>query len=61
MSDTKSKYTVESASKRITANGGKIGGKVIEIEKPGLKILGAISYLVNKHGYHWAEHQFGPM
>ncbi len=55
------KYTVESAMKRITANGGKVGGKAIEADKPGLKVIGAISFLVNKHGYNWAEHRPGPM
>jgi hypothetical protein len=52
---------VKDAEKRIVANGGKVGGKVIEFDKPGLKMIGAISFLVNHHGYHWAEHQFGKM
>lgn len=52
------------AVKRIERNGGKVGGKVIDVEKPGLKVLGAISFLVNKHGYSWNNGQkinFGPM
>ena len=52
---------VAQAEKRIKDNGGTVTGKAIAIEKPGLKLLGAISFLVNKHGYHWEKHQFGPM
>jgi len=52
---------VAEATKRISANGGKVSGKVIEIEKPGLKVIGAVSFLVNKHGYSWADHRPGPM
>lgn len=51
----------EQAIARIEKNGGQVGGKVIEIENPGLKVIGAISYLVNFHGFRWAEHNPGNM
>ena len=59
--DENKKFTVKSATARIENNGGKIGGKVIDIEKPGLKVLSAISYLVNHEGYSWAKHMPGKM
>ena len=56
------KYTsIKQAEQMIERNEGKIGGKVIEADKPGLKVIGAISFLVNHHGYMWAGHQFGKM
>lgn len=45
----------EEAEKRITTNGGKINGSVIVFSKPGLKILSAIDFLVNKHKYTWIQ------
>lgn len=40
-----------SAKKAIERNGGKIKGKVIYFPKAGIKMLGAIDYLVNYCGY----------
>jgi len=45
----------EEAERAITFNGGKINGSVIVFSKPGLKILSAIDYLVNKHHYIWIQ------
>lgn len=58
---TKKFAEVKNAVAVIERNNGKVGGKVIEIEKPGLKVISAISFLVNHHGYNWAEHKFGKM
>ena len=46
-------YTVETARACIERNGGKCGAKSISHPAPGLKVLGAIDYLVNRHGYTW--------
>lgn len=45
------KYTVDSAIARIERNKGKIGGKVINISDCGIKVWGAVDFLVNHHGY----------
>ena len=48
----KKDYTVSSAKSMITRNRGKFEGKMIIIDSPGIKVLGAIDYLV-AHGYGW--------
>lgn len=55
------KFTTHEAVQKIVSNGGKVGGTVIDIEKPGLKILSAISFLVNHCGYVWSKHLSGKM
>jgi len=56
MADKDSKYTKESAIRQITKNGGKIGNdngiETINAPTAGLKVLGAIDYLVAKHGFY---------
>lgn len=49
----KAQYTEKEAKSKLTRNGAKIRGKRITILEPGLKLLGAIDYLVNKHKYSW--------
>ena len=44
---------------RLTRNGGRIMGKEISFEKPGLKNLGAIDCLCNYFGYYWKGHLVG--
>ncbi|MHC4640092.1 MAG: hypothetical protein ACYS32_00505 [Planctomycetota bacterium] len=44
-------YDEASAKFRVTRNGGKFKGKQITIKRAGIKVLGAIDYLVNKHKY----------
>lgn len=55
----KQKYTIRSASKRIERARGKVKGvgktKNITCSMPGLKILGAIDFLVNHHHYYWVR------
>jgi len=45
------KWDIESARTTILRNGGKIVDKKIIINSPGIKILGAIDYLINYCGY----------
>ena len=47
------KWTEETAKAMVTRNKGTITGKQISC-KAGLRILGAIDYLVGKHGYRRA-------
>jgi hypothetical protein len=49
----KRKWTFESSASMILRNGGKINYEehYISIARPGLKILGAIDYLINYFGY----------
>ena len=50
-----SKYTLERAKRRVERNRGKIKGKNIMISFPGIKILGAIDYLVRIHHFRWVR------
>lgn len=49
--ERKDKWNIESAKKCIERNKGKIKDKKISIASPGIKILGAIDFLVNYHGF----------
>ena len=52
----KSKYTLDSAIEKIERNGGKVARATKVIEGTfGLKVLGAVDYLVNYHGYRKAK------
>jgi len=60
--DEMSKYTVASARKKIERNHGKVfiatkPGKFssIRCSNPGIKVLGAIDFLVNHHGFIWVR------
>jgi len=44
-------YDIYTAKARINRNGGRIKGKQIFHRQPGLKLLGAIDYLVNYHKF----------
>ena len=48
----KRNYTIASAKSMVTRNGGKIEGKAIIIQAPGIKILGAIDFL-KAAGFYW--------
>lgn len=50
-----SKYTVEAASEVIHRNGGLIKDKTIIHKAPGLKVLGAIDFLVNHNKFIWLK------
>lgn len=40
----------------ITRNGGKVGNNgVINFDNPGIKMLGAIDYLITKHNCRWVK------
>lgn len=45
------KWTLESAKSMITRNDGMIAGSKLWHPRPGIKMLGAIDYLVKKHKY----------
>ena len=45
-------YTITSAKAMITRNKGRFEGKMILIDFPGIKVLGAIDFLKTK-GYGW--------
>jgi len=61
----KADYDVITAKSMITRNGGKLEGKAILFEFPGIKVLGAIDYLISK-GFSWnrntqpKKNQFAP-
>ena len=48
-------WTEVSAASTITRNGGNIVGNHISCAQPGLKLLGAIDYLVSQHKYTWSK------
>jgi len=50
----KTNYTIASAKSMVTRNGGKIEGKAIIIQFPGIKVLGAIDFL-KAAGYYWKK------
>ena len=50
----KKDYNVISAKSMITRNGGRLEGKAILFDFPGIKVLGAINYLMSK-GYNWKK------
>ena len=51
----KKKYTEEKARQMISKNGGSVGAKTVNVRLPGIKVLGAIDYLVNYHGYRFSR------
>ena len=46
------KWDKYSAKSMVVRNGGRFSGKSI-LARPGIKVLGAIDFLVKKHGYRW--------
>jgi hypothetical protein len=44
-------YDEKSAKACVTRNGGKFTGNQIKIKRAGIKVLGAIDYLIRKHKY----------
>ena len=48
------KWTEQTARKMIERNGGKIRENSITIPRCGIKVLGAIDYLVNHRRYFWS-------
>ena len=48
----KADYTITSAKAMISRNKGRFEGKMILIDFPGIKVLGAIDFLKTK-GYGW--------
>jgi len=53
------KWTEETARAAIARNNGIVGAKTVYIERPGIKILGAIDYLTSKHKYWRSPEPFG--
>jgi hypothetical protein len=54
---TTSKYTIESATEKLTNNKIKVDptAKTITfVDPPGLRLLGAVDYLTHKQGYRIA-------
>lgn len=51
------RYTVESAIACIERNGGAVarGTKVVTAKSPGIRVWGAIDYLVNQHNYAYVQ------
>ena len=47
----KKRYSVEKAREMVEKNGGKCGVKTVRHSCPGIKVLGAIDYLVNHCNY----------
>lgn len=44
---------LKKATDLLRKNGAEIDGRVIRMQSPGLKLIGAIDYLVEKGGYEW--------
>lgn len=49
------KWTEKTAKEAIKRNGGSIGHLQIRIQNPGLRILGAMGYLINYHRFVWVK------
>jgi len=47
------KYNTTSAMDVISNNGGHVGNGVITMKGPGIKVLGAIDYLVRVKKFRW--------
>jgi hypothetical protein len=48
--------TKENAVKAIEANGGKVGSNGnIAMQQPGIRMLGAIDFLIKLHGCRWIK------
>ena len=45
------RWDIQEAKETIQRNGGKIKDKQIVIGNAGIKVLGAIDFLINYHGY----------
>ncbi len=54
-SEGKQRYNDKAtAVKAIEANGGKVGSNGnITMNQPGIRMLGCIDFLVNRHGCRW--------
>lgn len=46
-------YTMTTAKDMITKTGGTVSGNVIRHKRPGIKVLGAIDYLVHNCKHIW--------
>jgi len=46
-------HTTSTAKAMIERNRGAVRGKNIKIASPGIKVLGAIDFLVNHRGFRW--------
>jgi len=49
----KKRWTIDTAKACIQRNKGRVGQGQIRAINPGLKVLGAIDFLVNFHKYTW--------
>lgn len=47
------KYTISSAKNRLTRNGLKFEGLKITGQQPGIKLWGALDFLVHKQGFRF--------
>ena len=47
------KHTTTTAMDMITNNGGNVGAGAITMKSPGIKVLGAIDYLVRVKKFRW--------
>ena len=52
---SKSKWDLHTAKSCIARTGGSVKGGVIKHKNPGLKVLGAIDYLVGNHKHIWLK------
>ena len=50
---TKGKWNEITAKAMIERNHGLVGQKTIRCSNPGIKVLGAIDFLVNHRGHQW--------
>lgn len=48
-------WTVEDAVRCITRQGGEVRTGTIKMETAGIKVLGAIDFLVHKHNHMWVH------
>ena len=47
------RWTLETARQKLERNGGRVTAGFVTHPRPGLKLLGAIDYLVNHCGYRF--------
>ena len=50
-------YTMSTAKDMICRTGGSVRGTTIHHKRPGIKVLGAIDYLVNYCKHNWTHQE----
>jgi hypothetical protein len=51
------KWTIETAKASLLRNGADIKGKQITMKRAGIRVWGAIDYLINKHKFSFFKEE----